>query len=69
MTPAEMCVLFSSYVVAFLLVWLTDFAERPRFKSQAAKTECQTYPAVQEKLKEEHEHTIWDVRTFFGLNT
>jgi len=82
MTPAEMCVLFSSNVLAFLLIWFTNVSERredavgccgplaaPQAKSHHAAT---TTPATRENLREDNNHHnqyAWNVGSFFGLKS
>jgi cyanate permease len=59
----ELLILFSSYVIAFILIWFTNIAEDPR------ETKGKTEERVQA-----HEHVttlpnemVWNVGTFFGL--
>ena len=67
MTPVEMCVLFSGNVIAFLLIWLTNFSERVDAPGNGTThAEKHTYPSVREKLREGHDY-LWDVNTFFGF--
>ena len=61
MTPAELLVLFSSYVIGTLLVWFANIADRVgETESEAAgKKEDHSMPPV---------HGMeWNVATFFGL--
>ena len=67
MTPLEMCVLFSSSVVAFFLIWLTNFSERVDTPDDgAAPAEKNACSSVREKIREGHDY-LWDVNTFFGF--
>ena len=61
MTPAELLVLFSSYVITSLLVWFANIADRVReSKSEAAGGEHeQGVPAFHGE--------DWNVAAFFGL--
>jgi hypothetical protein len=63
MTPAELLVLFSSYVITALLVWFANVADRVReSKSEAAGGEHeQSVPAFHGGM------TDWNVAAFFGL--
>jgi hypothetical protein len=73
MTPAEMCVLFSGDVLAFILVWFTNIAEGEQGGRRTkkvpdvpqAKALNASIPATREKLTEEH--FTWNVGTFFGM--
>jgi hypothetical protein len=67
MTPLEMCVLFSGNVIAFILVWLTNFSERVEAPGDgAAQAEKNACPSVRDKIREGHDY-LWDVNTFFGF--
>jgi hypothetical protein len=65
MTPDELLILFSSYVIAFLLVRFANFADRvghPEAEAAHGAEQEQSLPAVQ------HSRALdWNVATFFGL--
>jgi hypothetical protein len=69
MTPDEMCVLFSSYVAAFVLIWFSWFAERSTTPAPPANTECvERFPATRDRLHSA-EHDVWNVGGFLGLRS
>lgn len=72
MTPAEMSVLFSAHVLAFVFIWFTGMAEggnatRERPCKSAESTAI--FPEMKERLERSgHQHElIWNVAAFFGL--
>jgi hypothetical protein len=72
MTPTEMCVLFCGDILAFLLIWFTNIAERESGGTAAtphAKTHHTLPQAPREKQGEDHHHleVSWNVGAFFGL--
>ena len=63
MTPAELLVLFSSYVITALLIWFANVSDRvgEMIPEAASRKNEPGEPAV---------HGIdWNVATFFGLRS
>ncbi len=64
MSPDELLVLFSSYVIAFVLVWFTNIAEAPgetKGKTEE-RVQAREHPALPNEL-------VWNVGMFFGLRS
>jgi hypothetical protein len=81
MTPAELVVLFSGYVIAFALVWLTGLIERfEESVPKAAKREKAEHDddddesSSSSEFDEEYDERVdgqeykWNVGAFFGIN-
>jgi hypothetical protein len=69
MTPDEMCVLFSSYVAAFILVWFTGFAERSTAPAPCTEAEHVERFSSHRDSGSSAEHDGWNVGSFFGLRS
>ncbi len=67
MTPRELAVLFSSHVLAFALVWFTNFVENI-FTSMVPAAKWHSVPPSQKKEVVYNEPSSWNVATFFGLD-
>lgn len=67
MTPAELCILFSSYVALFLLLWITDMAEK--IEHSAQDTAGKTEHFVEEEIvaSDTGGAYAWNVAAFFGI--
>jgi hypothetical protein len=70
MTPAETCVLFSTYIFAFVLIWFTSLAEGV---DAAYERPCKAAesPSINPDCRERHERSqhemIWNVAAFWNL--
>jgi hypothetical protein len=65
MSPDELAVLFSSHIIAFVLVWLTNVNSLSIKKAfQAAGWE---EPEHSKKNESVFSEPTWNVATFFGL--
>lgn len=71
MTPAEMCVLFSGNVAAFLLIWLTGlWQDKPTTgESCASQIRKKTFHNTRDVLGAEQKDVLmyWNVRSFLGI--
>lgn len=75
MTPAELLVLFGSYVITFTLIWLACIAEEPPHKvvpeAPGRDDRAQKHSSAGsegQKAREGVDEPAWNVATFFGLN-
>ena len=81
MTPAELVVLFSGYVIAFALVWLTGLIERfeesvPKAakRKEAEHDDDDDESSSSSEFDEEDDERVdnrelkWNVGAFFGIN-
>jgi hypothetical protein len=75
MTPAQMCVLFSADIIAFFLIWLTNFSERgPDERKTAAwqKALHAEHAVADEGLKCQHDGgrvDVWNVGSFLSFKS
>jgi hypothetical protein len=71
MTPAEMLVLFSGNVVAFLLIWLTGLwpDQATTRESCASQIRKKTFHHTSDVLRAEQKDILmyWNVRSFLGI--
>jgi hypothetical protein len=70
MTPAETCVLFSTHVFAFVLIWFTSLAEgvdatheRPSKPAEGPSVN----PDIRERLERSQHELIWNVAAFWQI--
>ena len=75
MTPAQMCVLFSAHIIAFFLIWLTNFSERgpeERRTTTWQKALHAQQAGNQDGVKCEHGYgrvDVWNVGSFFNFKS
>ena len=63
MTPLEMARLFSSFIAATFLIWLTNFSEREPKPADALAVELK--PHVNTPPLKQEESSSWNVSSFF----
>lgn len=70
MTPAELLVLFSSYIITFGILVFIDVADDTSdltAKAAPKNERAKLYHGAQKSLIDSKD-TAWNVATFFGLN-